>query len=106
MASPASTWNTVGLGVAATYAALGTASFLYPAFVAGQLGFRSITTAAQDDAAGLLAFVGGRDISVCVAIMALSRAGRHREMGTVILSTMLFCAVDLVVMWRNGQRLV
>lgn len=106
MASPVpSTWNTLGLGVAAAYASLGTASFLYPSFVAQQLGFRSLIRGAQDDAAGLLAFIGARDLSYSLAIVALSRAGRHREMGTVILSTMLFCAVDLGVLWRNGQLL-
>lgn len=106
MTSPASsTWNTLGLGVAATYATLGTASFLRPSLVAQQLGFRPIAAGAHDNTAGLLAFIGARDLSFSLAIVALSRAGRYREMGTVILSTMLFCAVDLGVMWRNGKPL-
>lgn len=96
-------WNKLGLGVAAAYASLGTASFLNPTFVSQQLGFRSLIGNAQDDATGLLAFIGARDLSFSIAIIALSRAGRYREMGIVISSTMLFCVVDLFIMGRNGK---
>lgn len=102
--STPSAWNNLGLGVAAAYASLGTASFLSPTFVCQQLGFRSLTGSAQDDTASVLAFIGARDLSFSIAIIALSRARRYQEMGTVISSTMLFCVVDLFVLWRNGKR--
>ena len=110
MASPTpATWNKLGLGVAATFAYLGTLSFSHPSFVAKELGFHSLFGDAADsiqrDAAGLIAFIGARDLSFSIAIVALSRAGRYREMGTVISSTMFFCAVDLIILWRNGYWL-
>lgn len=102
--STPSAWKNLGLGVAAAYASLGTASFINPTFVSKQLGFRSLISNAQDDATGLLAFIGARDLSFSIAIIALSRAGKYQEMGTIISSTMLFCVVDLFILWRNGKR--
>lgn len=102
--SDVSTWNRLGLGVAAAYASLGAMSFLRPAFVSEQFGLRSTDGDSHADAADLLALVGARDFGFFLALVALSRGKRYREMGIVILSTMPLCIVDLIIFWRNGRR--
>lgn len=100
----ASTWNTLGLCVATTYATLGASTIFFPWLTAETLGFRSLLEHAKADVPGVMGFIGGRDLSIGLAIFVLGRAGRNREMGTLILSSMFLCAIDTYVFWANGKR--
>lgn len=107
-----STWNTLGLGVATCYATLGLSAALVPHRTAALLGFRVSGGPAgnpdgyDDNVPGMMAFIGARDLSIAAALFAFGGdGGGNREMGTLILSTMILCTVDVCVAWRNGKRL-
>lgn len=97
------TWNRLGLGVAATYTALGAAALVSPVAIASRAGFPDLVEKAKNDVAGVMASIGARDISFGIAITALSVTGRYREMGTVIMSTLFFGFADLFMLCRDGK---
>lgn len=97
-------WNTLGLGVAASFAALGAGAMAFPHLTADVFGLRALAEGSgRADVPAVISLIGARDLSIATALFALGRAGREKEMGTVILSTMLLCAVDVYVVWRNGK---
>lgn len=107
-----STWNTIGLGIAAGFAGLGLLSTVRPedidylfgvthkvekngataAVAVGQVNHRTVAT-----------LVGGRDLAIAVSIFVLGRAGKHQEMGVVILSTMCLAIPDVWLAWCNKK---
>jgi hypothetical protein len=101
MALKASTWTALGLGVAANYAVLGLAAFAAPQRTADLFGLD--TAIAPADVSVAMSLVAVRDLSFGAATFALGRAGRTREMGTVILSSLIVCAWDIYVAWRKGK---
>jgi hypothetical protein len=126
-----STWHALGLGVAANWAILGLSAMTWPHRTAALFGCgpeNGSTSAAlagtnmpadanksadgtDDDGGGaaavdvpgLVTLVGCRDLTFSAALFALGYNGRTREMGTVILSTMVVCAVDVFVVWRRRK---
>lgn len=100
-----STWNTLGLGVATSFAALGLVTFLVPYRTAEMFGFRAALQnhGSRVDVPGILSLVGARDLSIAAALFALGTSGRDREMGTAILSTMILSTVDIYVAWQRKQ---
>lgn len=101
-----STWNTLGLGVAGTWFALGLVGVLQPARTAEIFGISSghpCGTAEESAAAarqGMALLLGSRDFTIGAALLALGASKRHDEMGTVILSTMIICAADIYLVWK------
>lgn len=47
--------------------------------------------------------IGGRDLAIGISILALSRAGKHTEMGIVMLSTLSTSISDTRLAWKNGK---
>ncbi|OAA75942.1 hypothetical protein LEL_05626 [Akanthomyces lecanii RCEF 1005] len=47
--------------------------------------------------------IGSRDLAIGIAILALSRAGKHDEMGIVMLSTLCASISDTQLAWRNRK---
>ncbi|KAH7254612.1 hypothetical protein B0J15DRAFT_494686 [Fusarium solani] len=79
-----STWNTLGLGVAAGWATLGLVGF-----------FQQL-----DQLSSMALILGSRDFSIATALFMLGRAGRNEEMGTLILSTLVICGADIYLVWK------
>ncbi|UNI21180.1 hypothetical protein JDV02_007192 [Purpureocillium takamizusanense] len=107
--SPA-TWNSLGLGVAATWAALGIAGGLRPAAAADLFGITALGSggrgdyksgADRDSMVGFAGVLASRDATIALALLYLGRAGRNADMGAVILSTMTVTVVDVWLVWRK-----
>lgn len=99
-----STWNRLGLGVAATWVALGCIGIFQPVHTAEIFGVTSRDSDTNETnyrAMGLL--LGSRDVAIAAALFILGRAGRNREMGAVILSTLIICATDIYLV-RQSRR--
>lgn len=47
--------------------------------------------------------IGGRDLAIGISILALSRAGKHTEMGIVMLSTLCTSISDTRLAWQNRK---
>lgn len=99
-----STYNRLGLGLAASFTTIGLACIAAPTLMASKIGFGSLNENASDEVRPVLGFIGARDLSFGVSIFALSRAGRFAEMGTVLLSTVVFSVWDVSVLWAKGLR--
>ncbi|OAQ83509.1 hypothetical protein PCL_05401 [Purpureocillium lilacinum] len=107
-----STWNSLGLGVAATWAALGLAGGLRPAAAADLFGITALGSggrgdgksgADRDSMIGFAGVLGSRDMTIALTLLYLGRAGRNADMGAVILSTMTITAVDIWLVWRKKK---
>lgn len=101
-----STWNNLGLGVAASFALLGTLTFVEPAVAEDLFGVAKATSGSpirQLDSFSFSSLIGSRDIAIAVALFSLSREGSRKEMGTVVLSTLCICLPDLYLVWRNRK---
>lgn len=100
------TWNTLGLGIATAATSLGLAAMLLPHQTSGMLGFRALGGAGgKSDVSGMMGFIGARDLSIAAALFIFGRDGSNREMGTLMLSSLFFCFVDVYIVWNNGRRL-
>lgn len=96
-----STWNTLGLGVAAGWATLGCIGILYPARSAELFGVISSEKDISKEANRAMALIlGSRDLSIATALLVLGRTGRNEEMGTLILSTLVICGADIYLVWK------
>lgn len=102
----ASTWNTLGLGVAVSLAGLGSMTWLLPHRAAETFGFNAALKdqGARAEVPGLMSLAAARDLSLATAMIVLGVAGQNREMGVVLLSTMVVCGWDTYVVWRNNKR--
>lgn len=95
------TWNKLGLGVAAGFAALGVNWFANPPV--------ATTTAREPSRSDLIALIGIRDLCFAAALFALGfRGSRLRSgdnaAGTVILAVMPMCALDAVLLWKWNRK--
>ena len=114
-----STWNALGLGVAATFIGLGTAAMSMPHYTAHLFGCAppsteaassSISTSpgqrgADVDVAGLVRIMAARDLTIGVAMASLAGHGENRATGTLILSSMLLCGMDIFTVWQRRRWL-
>ncbi|TFB05144.1 hypothetical protein CCMA1212_002996 [Trichoderma ghanense] len=107
----ASTWNRLGLSVAATYAILGSSALFDMKRTAELFSLQPSTASLaregreDDSSARLVAIlVGSRDLTLATTLYALHRAGMRDAMGTVILSSMGICVADLWIVWRAGKK--
>lgn len=96
-----STWNKLGFGVAAGFAALGATWFANPP--------AATSSAREPSRSDLIALVGIRDLCFAAALFALGfRGSRLRSgddaAGTVILAAMPLCALDAVLLWRWNRK--
>ncbi|KAJ6437188.1 general amino acid permease [Purpureocillium lavendulum] len=105
-----STWNTLGLGVAASWAALSIAGATRPAAAADLFGITALGSdgrgdyksgADRDSMIGFAGVLASRDMTIALSLLYLGRAGRNADMGAVILSTMIITAVDIWLVWRK-----
>ncbi|UKZ80540.1 hypothetical protein TrVFT333_008301 [Trichoderma virens FT-333] len=103
-----STWNTLGLSVAATFAVLGSSALFDTKRTAELFSLQPSTgdekttdAGASSSLVGLL--VGSRDITMATTLFALHRAGQTDAMGTVILSSMIICAADVYIVWKGKK---
>ncbi|KAL6698910.1 hypothetical protein J3F84DRAFT_364347 [Trichoderma pleuroticola] len=105
----ASTWNSLGLSVAATFAVLGSSALFDKKRTAELFSLEPATSdekpkdgGASASLVGLL--VGSRDLTMATTLFALHRAGQTEAMGTVILSSMIICAADVYIVWKGEKR--
>ncbi|RFU80957.1 hypothetical protein TARUN_1242 [Trichoderma arundinaceum] len=106
-----STWNALGLSVAATFAVLGSSALVDSRRTAELFGLqpwannndeeKPSTAGTGPGVIGIL--VGTRDLTMATALFALHRAGQTDAMGTVILSSMVICAADIYLVWREKK---
>ncbi|KAL7937498.1 hypothetical protein V8C35DRAFT_182009 [Trichoderma chlorosporum] len=104
-----STWNNLGLGVAATFALLGSSALFDTKHAAELFSLQPATSGEKPKdvetsprLVGLL--VGSRDLTMATTLFALYRAGQTDAMGTVILSSMIICAADVYIVWKGKKR--
>ncbi|CAM1509808.1 Fc.00g001430.m01.CDS01 [Cosmosporella sp. VM-42] len=101
-----STWNTLGLGVAATWIALGVLGVSQPARAAELFGVPLATKeSGHTSNIGIALILGSRDLTIGTALFALGRTGRYEEMGTVILTSMIICVIDVYLVWKTKRHL-
>ena len=103
MVSP-STWNTLGLGVAGSWAVLSVVATLAPHRTAELFGITALSDARTTSDASVLGFrgmVGSRDATLALVLYALARNARNRDLGTAILCTMTICVADLYIVLRR-----
>ncbi|KAM5344168.1 hypothetical protein ACJ41O_012705 [Fusarium nematophilum] len=93
-----STWNSLGLGVAASWAALGLIAVFDPHRTASLFG---VTITGHDSKVGLSGLIGSRDLVIGLILFLLGRKGRNDAMGTLILSTLGISATDIYLVWRR-----
>jgi hypothetical protein len=106
----ASTWNSLGLSVAATFAILGSSALFDTERTAELFSLEPSTppfvneeqSRSSDRVVAIL--VGSRDLTMATMLVALHRAGMRDAMGTVILSSMGICVADLYIVWRAGKK--
>lgn len=99
-------WNALGLGVAASFAFLGTLSVAQPSVTEDLFGVAKMQAPSpirQLDSHSFSILLGGRDMAIGVSLFLLAREGNTKAMGTVILSTMCICLPDLYLVWRNKR---
>ncbi|KAK5997090.1 hypothetical protein PT974_02442 [Cladobotryum mycophilum] len=95
-----STWNTLGLGTAAGFAVLGTYAIIAPNRTGELFGLQSWSSKpGKTSMTGVAALVGSRDLTIAAALFGLYHAGQTDAMGTVILSSMAICVVDIYLVW-------
>ncbi|KAL7912805.1 hypothetical protein GGI35DRAFT_476636 [Trichoderma velutinum] len=104
----ASTWSSLGLSVAATFAVLGSSALFDKKRTAELFSLEPSTSGeklkdggANSSLVGLL--VGTRDLTMATVLFALHRAGQTDAMGTVILSSMIICAADVYIVWKGKK---
>ncbi|KAK2774756.1 hypothetical protein CKAH01_13090 [Colletotrichum kahawae] len=98
----ASTWRTLGLSVAASYATLGALDVFLPY----RAGYEFFGLPPSDAVAQLMPLLGIRDLAIAGALFALARQGKGPEMGTVILAGTILCVWDAVAIWQaKGPKL-
>ncbi|KAF4982591.1 hypothetical protein FZEAL_1823 [Fusarium zealandicum] len=98
----ASTWNTLGLGVAGSWATLGLVAMFDPhrtAELFGVTAFRSSQAAKSESIAAFSGLIGSRDLAIGLALFILGRKRKNNAMGTLVLSTMVISAADTYLVW-------
>ncbi|KAL7944429.1 hypothetical protein V8C42DRAFT_326752, partial [Trichoderma barbatum] len=103
-----STWNSLGLSVAATFAILGSSALVDSKRTAELFSLEPQTSGEKPKHVGtspslVAILVGTRDLTMATTLFALHRAGQMDAMGTVILSSMVICAADVYIVWRGEK---
>ena len=98
-------WRVLGLSVAAGYAGLGSFAIFMPIPAATEHGLRQepATTESDKFVKKAMAWIGVRDLAFGAAITAFYYQEKPREMGTVILSGMILCAADVILVYQHRQ---
>ena len=97
-------WRTLGLSVASGYAILGSGAMFAPVQAATAFGLMpKDDPEAHKFAPTVMAWIGGRDISIAAALFALYYQGKPVEMGTVILAGMILCTIDCITVYRHRR---
>jgi hypothetical protein len=98
------TWNTLGLGIASSWIVLGSLAAVTPHRAAELFGITTLSnphTADHESTLGFSGVLGSRDLTIGLAMYFLAKKGRNDELGTLILSTLCVCAVDIALVWRR-----
>ena len=96
------TWRVLGLSVAAGYAGLGALGLIMPVPMAANHGLLPQNDAdAEKFATKTMAWISVRDISFAAALFGFYYQGKPREMGTVILSGMILCTADCILIYQH-----
>lgn len=97
-----STWRTLGLSVAVSYAGLGIFDILLPHQAANHF----FGLPPSDPVTRLMPLLGARGLSIAAALFAFARQGKNPEMGVVILAGTILCLWDAVAIWQaQGPQL-
>ena len=97
-------WRVLGLGVAAGYAGLGSYAMFMPITSATEHGLRPKADPESDKfVKNAMAWIGVRDMSIAAALLTFYYQGKPAEMGVVIMSGMIMCAADVVLVYRHRQ---
>lgn len=89
-------WRVMGLSVAVSFAGLGTFAMIAPKKSAEVLGMTTSNKEADEVASNSMVFLGARDFSFATALAAFYYQEDPHAMGTVIMSSMILCAVDCI----------
>lgn len=93
--------------MAASFALLGSSAIIHPQTPIELFGVAkgplTATNAATIDKHAFSILIGGRDLALAASMFVLARENRSRELGTVILSTLVVCLPDLYLVWRNRK---
>jgi hypothetical protein len=92
-----STWRYLGLGLTATFFALGTLAIVSPAAAAESLGVIPTTPEGYAVNQKGMAFLGIRDVAASAALLWFYAEGKSREMGIMITAWTLVCVTDNIL---------
>jgi len=98
-------WRALGLSVAAGYVGLGTMGLLIPVKLAENHGLKPSGPDAEKFATTTMTWISVRDLSIGAALLAFYYQEKPREMGTLILSGMILCAADSILIYRHRTDL-
>ncbi|KAF6827580.1 hypothetical protein CMUS01_08948 [Colletotrichum musicola] len=102
----ASTWQALGLSVAASYIALGVMDCIAPQRAAEEIFGIAPTDEGSRAVRVFVPLLGARGLSIGAALLVLARQGKGPEMGIVILAGTILCVADVIAVWRaKGPRL-
>lgn len=73
-----------------------------PCHAASGLGFKFDSPAAERVAINAMALLGARDLSIGTALAALYLQNKPASMGTVTLSGMILCVIDVAWVFKEG----
>lgn len=101
-----STWKVLGLSVAAGYTVLGSFAILDPKGAAKALGVWPAGGAEDSKRAvsNLMIMLGARDVSIATALWVFHYQRKEKSMATLILSGMILCVVDTVMVFVTRGR--
>lgn len=111
-----STWRTLGLAVGISYTFLGAFDITQPTLAAklfnlhpepitsitaedGRSAVKHVAAHAESISTSMI-LLGARDLSIGVALLTFYNKQNAEAMGTLIMSGMILCAVDVVYIWR------
>ena len=100
-------WRVLGLSVAAGYAGLGLMGMLIPVKMADTYGLRPKQDPEADKfATTVMTWISVRDLSIGAALFTFYYQSKPQEMGTLILSGMILCAADCILVYRYRQDMI
>lgn len=95
-------WRMMGLSVAVSFAGLGTFAMTNPKKAVDFFGMKVTNQESAGLATDSMILLGARDFSFAAALAAFYYQENPQAMGTVIMSSMILCAVDCV--WTYKLR--
>ncbi|KAF2680861.1 hypothetical protein K458DRAFT_88720 [Lentithecium fluviatile CBS 122367] len=91
------TWRLLGLGLATTILGLGAGAIIMPLTVARGLGVIPTTSEGRAVTERNMIFLGARDLSIGATLLWLYYERKHREMGMLATSGVIFYVADILV---------